>query len=359
MDFVEGENLNKFVGRIIENQQNHAGILSMAAERWMFINSSLRNLGIAHNDLQHGNVIVQNNFALRLVDYDSFYLPESEGNSPEGGHGNYQHPLRKRADYNEHIDNFPALVIYLSLLALDSEPNLWRFSGDQNILFTKRDFDDPASSDCFRELKGSRDDRIRSLTNYLEQYCSVPVEAVPNLDSITAAENAGQIDAPLTQGASTVQSSQPSAAQSASPVAPPTGPTAGQGGQPQAPAGQVQPPPSGRVNPASAAGRRSRMQTPIPTAQQSPATPAPAAPVLARAISTVSAQPPTPSPVAAVQAMSIVVCGNRHSNDIGLIYCQEEQCAYELQPGTQGCADCQYIHPVNANFCPLCSRKLK
>ena len=338
MDFVEGENLNIFVGRIIENQQNHAGILSMAAERWMSINSTLRNFGIAHNDLQHGNVIVQDNYTLRLVDYDSFYLPESEGNSPEGGHGNYQHPLRKRADYNEHIDNFPALVIYLSLLALDSEPNLWRFSGDQNILFTKRDFDDPASSDCFRELKGSRDDRIRSLTNYLEQYCSVPVEAVPNLDSITAAENAGQIDAPLTQGASTVQSSQPSAAQSASPVAAPTGPTAGQGGPPQAPAGQVQPPQSGRVNPASVAGRRSRMQTPIPTAQQSPATPAPAA---------------------AVQAVSIVKCSSGHINDIGLIYCQEEQCADTMQPGTQGCADCQYIHPANANFCPQCSRKLK
>ena len=390
MDFVEGEKLNTFVKRVIEDQQNHAGILSRVANSWKSVNNELRNLRIAHNDLQHGNVIIQNDLEIRLVDYDSFYLwNSSKGNTPEGGHRHYQHPLRKQTDYNEHVDNFPALVIYLSLMALDSEPNLWRFNQGDYLLFTDQDFLSPSSSEIFHELKRSRIDRVCRLTNYLEQYCSVPVEQVPNLSRITSAENAGQTDAPLEQATSNVQISQPSAGQAGSSAAQPPGPTAGQSGQPQAPGGQVQgapsvqpsppsagqsvspvsrppagqrgqpqapggqvrPPQSGRVNPASAAGMRPRMQTPIPTAQQSPPTPAPAAPVLA--------QPPSPSPVAAVQAMSIVKCSSGHINDIGLIYCQEEQCADIMQPGTQGCADCQYIHPANANFCPQCSRKLK
>ena len=108
MSWVEGERLDKFV----EDHLDSPDTLKDLAARWRGANASLRGLGIAHNDLQHGNVMVQEEDALRLVDYDGIFLPQFQGqSSPEVGHKHYQHPQRSAQDYHDRIDNFPALVV--------------------------------------------------------------------------------------------------------------------------------------------------------------------------------------------------------------------------------------------------------
>jgi hypothetical protein len=352
MAFVEGENLRKFVGRKIEEGRGREETLSKVAENWQDLNSKLRNLEVAHNDLQHGNVMIQDDLEILLIDYDGFFVPDSVcdgvlvpgtvGDNPEGGHGNYQHPLRKISDYNEHVDNFPALVIYLSLLALAYHPNLWDKNKDKQLLFAEQDFKAPSSSDCFRELKGSPEKLVSRLTHYLERYCSVPVEHVPNLITITSVANADQEDPPLAQAATRVVNPQTASL----PV-----------GQPKAPASGVQPPPStqpqrpqqsGAVNPASVAGHRRQWQ---------------------------AARRPSPGPAAAVgqqatapqtqQASSLtstiagtVNCSRGHPNDATLIYCDIEQCAVVLYDGNEQCKGCRYVYPANARFCPQCANEL-
>ena len=119
MDWAEGDRLDKFVADHIDRPD---AFLDLAA-RWRGVNVTLRGLRIAHNDLQHGNVMVQKQGALRLVDYDGIFLPGFDGQpSPEIGHPNYQHPMRSSQDYHAGIDNFPSLVVYLSLLALMGRP---------------------------------------------------------------------------------------------------------------------------------------------------------------------------------------------------------------------------------------------
>ena len=324
MEFVEGENLNKLVARTIKEQQNYPEVLRKVADGWRTLNSELRNLEVAHNDLQHGNVIIQNNLELRLVDYDSFFLPDSAGDSPEGGHANYQHPLRKRSDYNQHVDNFPALVIYLSLLALSFYPHLWDDEKDQQLLFTEQDFKDPSNSECLRELKNSSENRISYLASYLERYCSVPVEHVPNLVRVTSAVNAGQVDPPLALGASRIQNNQPGAAATAPAPSPPSPQT-------------HRPQDARQANPASVTGRRG---------QRPAATPAAVAP---------PAQQARPVP-----PIGIAICSNGHRNDAALIYCDVEQCAAVLHPGSKLCVNwqCRFRHPANARFCPRCGSGL-
>ena len=155
--------------------------------------ASLRGLHIAHNDLQHGNVMVQRNgdirpedYDIRLVDYDGIFLPQFRGDpSPELGHKNYQHPLRSARDYDGYIDNFPSLVIYLSLLALAADPGLWSlFYNEDNLLFTRDDYTAPGRSDLFQRLRNSPDETARSLTGYLHKCCSLPIEQVPDLETI-------------------------------------------------------------------------------------------------------------------------------------------------------------------------------
>ena len=93
--------------------------LRRAAAQWRGgPTARLMGLRIAHNDLQHGNVLVQREGGIRLVDYDGKFLPKFRGErSPELGHKNYQHPERSPEHYDENVDNFSSLVIYLSLLA--------------------------------------------------------------------------------------------------------------------------------------------------------------------------------------------------------------------------------------------------
>ena len=122
--------------------------------------ASLRGLRIAHNDLQHGNVMVQADGSIRLVDYDGMYLPEFRGErSPELGHKNYQHPQRSAEHYDENVDNFPSLVIYVSLLAVAADAGLWDFHDEDNLILTRKDYADPGSSEVFGRLKRSSDPR--------------------------------------------------------------------------------------------------------------------------------------------------------------------------------------------------------
>ena len=182
MEWVNGVRMNQFV----QSNLQAPDTLRNIAARWRGLVSSLQSLYIAHNDLQHGNVMVQEDHSLRLVDYDAMYLPQYLGRaSPENGHPNFQHPLKTTQNYDQQVDNFPSLVIYLSLLALAADPELWNeFYNDDNLLFTKADYRNPTNSKCFRALKGSHDKTVRYLTAYLEQWCACAVDAVPNLENI-------------------------------------------------------------------------------------------------------------------------------------------------------------------------------
>ncbi len=182
MEWVEGESLSSFVDSNVDDSDT----LRRVAAQWRGgPAASLRGLGIAHNDLQHGNVMVQTDGRIRLVDYDGMFLPRFRGErSPELGHKNFQHPLRTADDYDAYVDNFPALVIYLSLLAVASDPGLWDFYNDDNLIFTRSDYAEPAQSPLFDLLKKSRDQTVAKLTERLEECCALPVKDVPDLETV-------------------------------------------------------------------------------------------------------------------------------------------------------------------------------
>ena len=236
MEWVEGESLSSFVGANV----NDADTLRRVAAQWRGgPAASLRGLGIAHNDLQHGNVMVQTDGRIRLVDYDGMFLPKFRGErSPELGHKNFQHPLRTAEDYDAYVDNFPSLVVYLSLLAIASDPGLWAFYNDDNLIFTRDDYASPGKSQLFKLLKNSPDQTVAKLAERLEEYCKQPVKDVPDLETIL--QSVPQSTAPL-----------PSASPGASSSSAAPQPAAATG---QRPAGQVQQPAT--VHAAAAAYRQ-------------------------------------------------------------------------------------------------------
>jgi hypothetical protein len=142
---------------------------------------SLEVLGVAHGDLQHGNILVKHG-RLRLIDYDAMFLPALAGlPQTEYGHRNYQHPQRRRAPFDNRLDRFSSLVIYTALVALSADRSLWpRFNDGENLLFRVHDFTSNGHSELFRALLANN--ATSGLAEVLLAACQMPVEQVPTLE---------------------------------------------------------------------------------------------------------------------------------------------------------------------------------
>src|SRR5439155_7650368 len=153
-----------------------------AAAQWRGLVNSLRGSHLAHGDLQHGNVLVTPQGQMRLVDYDTMFVPAARGmRSRELGHFNYQHYRRTPDDYDEGLDNFAALVVYTSLRALAVEPGLWQaFHTGENLILSGGDYKAPQQSAALQRLKQNTNADVRELAAQLERCCLTPVAQVPD-----------------------------------------------------------------------------------------------------------------------------------------------------------------------------------
>jgi len=176
MEWIEGPTLDVYIGAVLQKRD----VLLYLADQWIKVVKSLRQAQIAHGDLQHGNIIVQNG-VLRIVDLDGMFVPSMvRMRSIETGHRHYQHPRRDEFLFNREMDNFSALVIYVSLLALADRPDLWKKFHDENLIFTRSDFLSPGKSELFREIRGISSEHKR-LADVLEKACAASPSATPAL----------------------------------------------------------------------------------------------------------------------------------------------------------------------------------
>lgn len=179
MDWVEGETLDLFVQKNLFDKNKLANL----QEKFRLMLRSLQENGIAHGDLQHGNILVRSQ-EIYLVDYDAFFVPGLEGKeSKEIGHANYQHPARSASDFGPYLDNFSSLVIDLSLSALIEEPELWdEFDGgDECLLFRRKDFLEGKDSALFQRLLNHKADHLRKGASHLLAYLSLSINEIPGL----------------------------------------------------------------------------------------------------------------------------------------------------------------------------------
>jgi hypothetical protein len=189
MEWVEGDNIKKFIKANLGKKH----VLRSLAENWTKLSQDFLQAGIAHGDLQHGNVLIVNCFGrseIKLIDYDSLYFSRDRqwvGDTIKGL-SDYQHPLRKSLDNKcLEIDFFPQLVIYLSILALAEDKHLWeKYKLDQRegLLFTRADFESPESSNIFTSL-AHLPDPIPELAYKLKRICQLKeFQKIPSLETV-------------------------------------------------------------------------------------------------------------------------------------------------------------------------------
>lgn len=274
MRWIEGLSLNRFVAQSLAQPR----MLDQLFQLWIKVATRLRGAGIAHADLQHGNVVLvpegdQGKLLLKLIDYDGMYVPALAGQrSSELGHPNYQHPQRETTRaYNAELDRFSHLSICCALRCLTvGRLPLWeRFNTEENLLFKAQDFAQPAESRLFRELWMLRDPDARALVGRLALATQRPLEETPQIDALVqdgkvqplTADEQQQVFALLRGDSPAVVSVRDSSGAIASPAVPTNAAASGSRSAEQAPAAiavaaPVEPPPARPHAKAKAGNRR-------------------------------------------------------------------------------------------------------
>jgi eukaryotic-like serine/threonine-protein kinase len=183
MEWIDGRTLNEYVDFLVS--ASNADALTTLAANWRELIALLQRSDFGHGDLQHGNVMVDQDGQFRLVDFDGVWIPQLAGQAPptEFGHPNYQHPGLRIWD--RWVDTFSALVIYLSLTALSRDPALWlALYNSKNLLFAKNDFFPPFETEVWKQLAALRDPRIDTLARRLQECCAPDWVAAGSLEML-------------------------------------------------------------------------------------------------------------------------------------------------------------------------------
>jgi hypothetical protein len=177
MEWIDGVPLDQYISEHLGDRKSMLALLS----RFLSLVDGLRGRQIAHGDLQHGNILVTESIVgphLRLIDYDGMWVPALAGHrSHEVGHPNYQHPSRTPKDFGPDIDAFSVWSILLSLAGIVLKPNLWDSVrlGDEQLLFAKADYEDPAESPVFDAFEQLPSEAIADLATGFVDLTVTPV----------------------------------------------------------------------------------------------------------------------------------------------------------------------------------------
>lgn len=150
MPFIRGQSLGSFIAADRENRSK----MEQLCNAWLQMICDLKSIRIAHGDLDLTNILVteqSSKIVLKLIDYDNAWVPAlGQGREQtEVGHPHFQHPAfqsKGQRSYDEHMDNFSSLVIYISLKALTTHPELythkvWGADDTHRLLLTSTDYE--------------------------------------------------------------------------------------------------------------------------------------------------------------------------------------------------------------------------
>ena len=182
MDWVEGMPLDKFI------RDNYDEMIKYDKDQWKYksrlhtfdtlaynfnqLATWLKLQPFAHGDLKPDNILVHENGAMVLVDYDGMYVPSMKGQkSRELGSLDFRHPYRTENHFDENIDNFPLATILLSLEAISCNCEYYtKYSAPDRLLFSEKDYKNIEKCELIKELLKDDNKAIQKATsNFIEE----------------------------------------------------------------------------------------------------------------------------------------------------------------------------------------------
>jgi len=177
MAWASGEVLGVWVKR---NLSRTASMIALR-DQFRLLSEHLESRGIAHGDIQGGNVMVDAGARVRLIDYDGMWVPPMpKGDGEELGHIHFQHPRRERSSFGPTIDRFSFLVLELTLSALAENPKLFdEFNTGENLVLQQMDYAASRQSKALQRLR--QISALKVQVDHFERICLAPVDQVPSL----------------------------------------------------------------------------------------------------------------------------------------------------------------------------------
>lgn len=191
MSWVGGARLDSFISEMIATvpKDQLIIVLRKIQNQIKGISEFLESNSIGHGDIQCGNIMAVGdcyNLQLKLIDYDAMFVPEFAGhNSSEPGVLDFQHPSRVKSDFSPTMDRFSFWVMLTALEALIWDSSLWKstvhggFNNDSNLLFTRKDFQNPQASRLFHVLLNSGNAELIAMARKLISFSLGSFNLVP------------------------------------------------------------------------------------------------------------------------------------------------------------------------------------
>lgn len=171
MDWVDGVPLNNYIRQHI-NDSNSLRHLSHNFKKmsiWLF------SQPFAHGDLKPDNILVKQDGALVLVDYDGMFVPSMKGEKKrELGSPDFQNPHKAAERFDKNMDLFSIVSIFLSLSIVAYDSNTLALYGTADrLLFSVNDYLDLQQSKLFNYIISSfpSNGKIRKITDILFKLC--------------------------------------------------------------------------------------------------------------------------------------------------------------------------------------------
>lgn len=169
MQWVDSAPLKRYIHSNLNNPQK----LEVLANNFKQMVAELHKHHIAHGDLQHGNIMVNRDGSIVLLDYDSMYVPSLKGSTDDiKGLQGYQHPKRWSNKFiTEKLDYFSELIIYTSILTLAKYPVLWeelKLEDSETLIFSSQDFSSLDSSHIYKIL--IKDPYLKNLAIKIKEF---------------------------------------------------------------------------------------------------------------------------------------------------------------------------------------------
>jgi hypothetical protein len=179
------------------------GALKRIYASFLLLADDLLNHDNTHGDICDTNILVDITGRLKLVDFDNAYTAEmNDLQQPGISNHYYQHPEHEEFAYSRQIDDFPLLVMAISLYVISIRPDLYdSYKTEKGLIFTPNDFVQPERSVVMQYLQTINDSYLQNLLRQLQITLFSHDVAVPGLLDILITDAAfdDQLSAELKQ----------------------------------------------------------------------------------------------------------------------------------------------------------------
>jgi Serine/threonine protein kinase len=153
----------------------------------IFDRSAVHILGAewAHGDIKPENIILSPGDRLKLIDYDSMYVPSLEGRvSRQTGTPLWCHPRRNELYFNRHIDDYPLAMLSATLHCLaECDFVFMPYAGGEVFLFDPDRITDN-TSECYLPVRDAVAKSGNAPLHRLLDMLRSPTPNIPGLDEI-------------------------------------------------------------------------------------------------------------------------------------------------------------------------------